>query len=207
MPDVTIALFDNSLYAQNQDYLPSRFILQKETVETIISRKLEENRENLVGIIPLAQPKLNEILTPTKQRTHLNNFLNNLELSSRTDLIKSLVQAAHSFNQREIPDKILLVFLGSKLEDALRSEFFAKVYELLTYGITVKIVFFGESSYSCDLFRQQIEFTNFGCIRVGPNEDFCSLALSLLNGEEGIENDPELAEAIRLSLEEQNRQK
>lgn len=205
MPETIVVLLDNGMSSQNQDYLPSRFMVQKEIVESLLSKKFEENQENTLGIIPLAQTQFNEIITPTKQRLHIRTFLNEIGLNRETDVMGCLAQSLHIFNQRDSPGCMLVVFLGTEIQEATKNELFARIYELLTFGITVKMVLFGETTELLDAFSK-IEFTNLSCMGMGPDEDFVDSVLSFVSGSDDLEEeDPELAEAIRLSLEEQKK--
>ncbi|ADM12363.1 26S proteasome regulatory subunit S5A [Encephalitozoon intestinalis ATCC 50506] len=206
MPETIVVLFDNGMASQNQDYLPSRFIVQKETVESLISRKFEDNQENTIGIIPLVQVQSNDIITPTKQRSHIKTFLNDIKLNKEGDIMRCLSQSLHIFNQRDSPGCILVVFLASELQESEKDELFARIYQLLTFGIGIKMVFFGEAVEMVEAFKK-IDFTNFSCIEVKTNEEFIDRVLPFISGNDLVEeDDPELAEAIRLSLEEQKKQ-
>ncbi|KAM0672909.1 regulatory complex subunit of 26S proteasome [Ordospora colligata] len=207
MPETIVVIFDNGMFSQNQDYLPSRFVAQQEVVESLISRKFEDNQENTIGIVPLVQVQANDIVTPTKQRSYIKTFLNKIMLNSKTDIMNCLSQCIHIFNQRDAPGCTLVVLLGTKMKDVPTDELFARIYEILTLGINIKMVFFGEALGMSESFKK-IGLTSFSCIDIEPNEDLSTQALSFICGG-GIsdEDDPELAEAIRLSLEEHQRQK
>ncbi|KAF9764819.1 26S proteasome non-ATPase regulatory subunit 4 [Nosema granulosis] len=204
MPEITVVIYDNGLASQNQDYLPSRSLLQKEFIQSLISRKFEADSENLLGIIPLNQPQFNNIITPTKQKDYLYTFLNSITLGEDVDYIKSLNQALHSFKQREISTKHLILFLGSEIDEKSEDDLFAKVFEVLTCGISLTLVFFGENMKYYETFINEIEYPNFKCIKVDPNDDVNEI-YSLINGEFFEEEDPELAEAIRQSLADQKK--
>ncbi|KAH9411502.1 hypothetical protein HK407_05g08780 [Ordospora pajunii] len=207
MPETIVVLFDNGMFSQNQDYLPSRFVAQKEVVESLISRKFEDNQENTIGIVPLVQVQANDIVTPTKQRAYIKTFLNRIVLNSKTDIMSCLSQCIHIFNQRDTPGCMLVILLGTRMEDVPEDELFARIYEILTLGINIKMVFFGEALGMSESFRK-IGLTSFSCIEIEPNDDLSSRALSFVCGSDiSDEDDPELAEAIRLSLEEQQKQK
>ncbi|KAG5860205.1 hypothetical protein KMI_02g02960 [Encephalitozoon hellem] len=206
MPETIVVLFDNGMASQNQDYLPSRFMVQKETVESLISRKFEDNQENTVGIIPLVQAQSNDIVTPTKQRSYIKTFLNEIKLERNGDIMRCLSQSLYIFNQKDSPGCMLVIFLGSEPQETEKDELFARIYQLLTFGIMIKMVFFGEAMEMAEAYKK-IDFTNFSCIVVSPNEEFIDRVLPFVTGGELLEeDDPELAEAIRLSLEEQKKQ-
>lgn len=204
MPEITVIIYDNGLASQNQDYLPSRSLLQKEFIQSLISRKFENDSENLIGIIPLNQPQYNNIITPTKQKDYLYTFLNSITLGEEVDYIKSLNQALHSFKQRDITTKHLILFLGSEIDEGSEDELFAKVFEILTSGISLTLVFFGENMKYYEIFVNEIECPNFKCIKVNPNDDVNDI-YSQINGDFYEEEDPQLAEAIRQSLADQQK--
>lgn len=199
-----MVIYDNGLASQNQDYLPSRSLLQKEFIQSLISRKFEADSENLLGIIPLNQPQYNNIITPTKQRDYLYTFLNSITLGEEVDYIKSINQALHSFKQRDITTKHLIIFLGSEINENLEDEIFTKVFEILTSGITLTLVFFGENMEYYEGFVNEIDYPHFKCIKVDPNDDINEI-YDQINGDNFEEEDPQLAEAIRQSLADQQK--
>ncbi|CAD25760.1 26S PROTEASOME REGULATORY SUBUNIT S5A [Encephalitozoon cuniculi GB-M1] len=206
MPETIVVLLDNGMASQNQDYLPSRFMAQKEAIESLISKKFEDSQESTIGIIPLVQAQSNDIITPTKQRPYIKTFLNGIRLHRGADIMRCLSQSLHIFNQRDSPGCTLVVFLGSEAQESEKDELFARIYQLLTLGVAIKMVFFGEAAEMAGAF-EKIDFTNFSCIEVKPNEEFVDRVLPFISGDDLLEeDDPELAEAIRLSLEEQKKQ-
>ncbi len=50
MPEATLIILDNSDYAINGDYQPSRWLSQIEAAGLIIQTKLDQSHENAVGV-------------------------------------------------------------------------------------------------------------------------------------------------------------
>ncbi|EQB60210.1 26s proteasome regulatory subunit s5a [Vairimorpha apis BRL 01] len=197
MPEITIVIYENSLSAQNQDYLPSRSILQKEFIQHLINKSFEEDPEALVGIIPSSQEQYNDILTPTKHKDYLYTFLNKCNLDNNLNYITSLNQTISSFKQRDITNKKLIFFLGNEFTD---DNLYAKLFELLTFGVVVTIVCFGEGLVHYDHFVKHIDYPNFTVLKVLPGDDSEEIGNMIFENHD--EDDPELAEAIRQSIEE-----
>ena len=204
MPEVTIIIYDNGLPSQNQDYLPSRSILQKEFIQSFINKRFEADSESMVGIVPVCQEQYNDMITPTKQKDYLYTFLNTCGLYRNPDYVRSLSQSISSFMQQEITTKKLIFFIGTKIDKSLEEDVYSKIFEILTHGIAITIVCFGEGLVYYDILSKEIEYYNFKVVRVLPPDDYNNIYNIVTENEE--EDDPELAEAIRQSLEESKKQ-
>ncbi|WUR04189.1 proteasome subunit RPN10 (RPN10) [Vairimorpha necatrix] len=203
MPSITIVIYDNGLSSQNQDYLPSRSILQKEFIQSLINKKFDLDSESMVGIIPVCQEQYNDLITPTKQRDYLYTFLNKCGLYKNPDYVRPLSQSINAFKQREINNKNLIFFIGTKIEQSKEDQMYGKIFELLTCGINVTVVCFGEGLCYFESMSNEIDCFNFKVVRVSPQDDYNNI-YGLINENEE-EEDPELAEAIRQSLADQKK--
>lgn len=199
MPDITIVIYDNSLSSQNQDYLPSRNILQKEFIQSLISKKFDDDSESMIGIIPVCQEQYNNIVTPTKQKDYLYTFLNNCGLNRNTNYIRPLDQCINAFKQRDISTKNLVFFIGDTVDEKSFDALYAKIFEILTFGISITVVCFGEGLVYYNTMSKEIDYPNFRVVQVNVEDDYSTVYGLILENEE---EDPELAEAIRQSLAE-----
>lgn len=200
MPEVAVVFLDNALNSQNQDYLPSRFILQKEIIDTIITAILERDPESLIGLIPLAQNGQNDILTPTKNRPYLSTYLHKSDLQDSLNHTLSLYLAKQSFSTTELSTKTLVIFLCTPVENV--EELMAELFDFANKDITIKLVCFGDCVELGYLLQQEIDTSNFSCLVLDSDNMFNDKVLSFLGSAE-IEQDPELEEAIRRSLQQQ----
>lgn len=199
MPEITVIMFDNGLSSQNQDYLPSRIILQKEIIDSIVTRSLEADAESLVGLIPFAQRSNNSILTPTKIRPYISTFLNRTDLCPATSYYSSFYQADLSFNATELSSKNLIIFFSSPVER--EDEILSNLYTIASKGIAVKAICFGDAVGLGAMLKKEMDFDNFGCLCLDTDSNFNDSVLSFLGTSINV-SDPELEEAIRRSLQQ-----
>lgn len=199
MPGVTVVFFDNALNSQNQDYLPSRIILQKEIIDTVITRILESDIESLIGLIPLGQRMSNDILTPTKTRPYLSTFLHQTSLCPPTSRFTCLFQADQSLHVSDLSTKGLIAFFCSPIDDV--EELLSGLYTIASKGITIKAVCFGDAIDLGGMLQKEIDLPNFECLILDSDADFNDKVLNFLGGSMP-ENDPELEEAIIRSLQQ-----
>lgn len=208
MPQTLMILFDNTVSMQNQDYLPSRFILQKEAVTSIIGSLLQSS-ENSVGVAPLAQPEHNYILTPTCNKSHLDAFVAKIRLDENL-LLESVFQRSRiALMSRQESDKRMLVFFGTDLglhdSDGILRELVRCVRKAVCSPIRVAVVLFGEhAALVKDAISREVGGPE-ACeaVAAGPDDDFFSSVTKVLGLDlNELEDDPELALALSMSLAE-----
>lgn len=200
MPEITAVIFDNALNSQNQDYLPNRYILQKEVIDRLITKVLESDEESLIGLIPIAQRENNDILTPSRVRQHLTTFIHRQDLCNRPNHLLALFQADHSLYISELSEKTLFVFLSSPIESS--DELFANLLSVASKGVTIKAVCFADAIEFGNCLRNESSFDNLRVLIVSPEEDFSSKVFDFFSGGGAKYVDPDLEEAIRRSLVE-----
>ncbi|KAI5150239.1 26S proteasome regulatory subunit N10 [Enteropsectra breve] len=199
MGDISVIVYDNALSSQNQDYFPSRYLIQHEVIDVLITNILESNLENKIGLIPLAQSEQNEILTPTKTRAHLSSFLLSGDMHAETNHKIALFQAEQSLHVDSNPNKQLTVFFSSKMENM--DEVMAQLYSISCRVNSIKVVCFGDAyEFGCAL-QEQLDNPCLQCISIAKDVDFNAKALEFLGSSFG-DADPELEEAIRRSLQQ-----
>lgn len=201
MPEVVVVLFDNALSSQNQDYLPGRFILQKEIIDTVITNSFETDRESLVGLVPIAQKHKNDILTPTKHRPYLTKFLYKAELCGTSNYFLDLFQADQSLHVSELSTKKLFAFFSSPVQSV--EELLSSLYMIASKGIIIKVICFGECVALGEMLAKEIDLENFECLILRDDNDFNNRVLQFFEARASSGHDPELEEAIRRSLQQQ----
>ncbi|KAG0440944.1 hypothetical protein DMUE_1403 [Dictyocoela muelleri] len=104
--------------------------------------------------------------------------------------------------------KSILAFIGSPVDvdcdDTLR-KCIDKILEAIEDGFIVSVVFFGEARDYRYWFQAEIQSDSFKCGVVNENDDMYSVAMSLLTDSVVEEDDPELALALKLSMEDAER--
>lgn len=192
-------MLDNAFNSQNQDYLPSRFMLQKEISDVVITRTLEADAESLIGLIPFAQDSGCNILTPTKTRPFLSTFLHKSDLAANVNYYSALYKADLSLHVTDLSTKNLVIFFSSPVSN--EDEILSSLYTIASKGIIVKVVCFGDALGLGSVLKKAIEFNNFSCLSLSSDVNFNDNVLSFLGTSMNI-YDPDLEEAIKRSLQQ-----
>lgn len=198
MPEIATIVFDNSLNSQNQDYLPSRYVLQKEVIDFLITRILENDSQSLIGLIPLSQKDQNDIITPTNSRKHLTTFLLKRDLFSGINRHLCLFQADRSLKISEYSEKTLYMFMGTQVEDS--DQFLVDIYGLAAKGLIIKMVCFAEAREFGQIMIDDAPFENLTVLIVNPDEDFNFKVNDFFVSNNQKYSDPDIEEAMRRSM-------
>ncbi|KAL3103376.1 hypothetical protein niasHS_002562 [Heterodera schachtii] len=223
----TMICVDNSEWMRNGDLPPTRFNCQQEAVRALIHLKLRNNPENAVGLLSLADriDVLNSLTTEDRKLIVRLHSLEILGVSKVFDGIKTAYLALKHRKNRNHRQRIV-VFVGSPLDPLLaEKEMFMKfAKKLKKEKVSVDFVLFGEATAENNKiiadFVDILNGTEEGAshllvVPVGDTKLYDALIRSPICagagaavgavGEFGIneEDDPELAMALRISLEEQ----
>jgi 26S proteasome regulatory subunit N10 len=199
MPHTSVVIYDNALSSQNQDYFPSRYVLQKEVIERLITHTLEGNAQSLIGLIPIAQKDNNDILTPTLVRPHLSTFLHRKDLYSECKHNLALYQAEMSLETSEFTEKNILMILGSPISES--DQFMMNIYALAAKNINIRVVCFGDACEFGEYLAQGSNFDNLKVLNVYPEDDFNHKVFEMFSNVSGSQYvDKDLEEAIRRSM-------
>lgn len=171
MPSISTVIFDNSLSSQNQDYLPSRYILQKEVIDKLITQTLENDPESLIGLIPIAQQSKNDILTPTRVKPHLTTFLYKRDLFYEPSIDLALFQAEKSLHICEFSEKVVYMFLSTKIEGGIDASL-EIIYNLASRGVKLYIVLFADGLEFARYLSNEVDFPNINVLLVDTDEGF-----------------------------------
>ena len=207
MPQTLMILLDNTLFMQNQDYLPSRFVLEKEAVSSIVGKVLQSS-ESSIGIAPLAQLEHNYMLTPTSTKAHLDTFISRLKLSDNIQLDKVFQRSKIALASRNESEKKMILFFGADVEgmefDRTLLDLTRNIRDMLSAGIRVSVVLFGEKAELLrELISGELEGESFEVVSVGAEDVFFDSVMGVIGIDpSGLEDDPELAMALSLSLAE-----
>jgi len=83
--EATMILLDNSYYAVNGDYYPTRWDAQKDAVSLLSTGKYNAHPESIVGVGLLAGP--HTLLTaPTDEQSKIMASLHNVDLRGSVEL-------------------------------------------------------------------------------------------------------------------------
>lgn len=201
MPQTVSVVFDNCMSSQNQDYLPSRYVLQKEVIDVLITNTLENDPQSVLGLIPIAQKDNNDILTPTQTRPYLSTFLHKRDLYTRGNHKLALYQARQSLRAKEGGERVLFIILASPIPDS--EEFLVNIYDLAGEGYKIRVVCFGDAYEFGEYLKMGSDFSNLSVLQVTPEEDFnVKVGDFFGNAYENQYVDQDLEEAIRRSMVE-----
>ncbi|KAF7698645.1 26S proteasome non-ATPase regulatory subunit 4 like protein [Cucumispora dikerogammari] len=179
----TFIIIDNSLYMQNQDYLPKRFICEKETIYKIIADILEARVDANIAIIPTSFKYPNNFISPTNNRQKLINFLNGLELCDKFE-INYAMQILQVYSQTKQEANIIF-FLGTKLIELNLS-----IYEEIAKYSNLKVILFGEA----------LDLNLKGrVLHLRPDKDFFIETHNFLGSKNVEEDDPVLKMVLEKS--------
>ncbi|KAK8844755.1 hypothetical protein IAR55_006605 [Kwoniella newhampshirensis] len=220
-------VLDNSEYMRNGDYAPTRFQAQAEAVQTVFTAKTDSNPESAVGLMTMAGKAPALLATPTNDLGRLLSSLSKVLISGTADLSTaiSIAQLALKHRENKNQRQRIVVFVGSPLEDSAES--LGKLgKKLRKNNVLIDVVTFGEEGRENDIkLNELIEGAGGNeshLVSVPPGPQFLSDVIAsspiLFDGEHPVPGmgggdgmdadgldpnmDPELAMAIRMSLQE-----
>ncbi|NXS64100.1 PSMD4 ATPase, partial [Brachypteracias leptosomus] len=212
---------DNSEYMRNGDFLPTRLQAQQDAVNIVCHSKTRSNPENNVGLITLAN-NCEVLTTLTPDTGRILSKLHTLLLQPRVPL---LLQLALKHRQGKNHKMRIIAFVGSPVEDN-EKDLVKLAKRLKKEKVNVDIINFGEEEANTDKLTAFIntlngkDGTGSHLVTVPPGPSLADALISspILAGEGGAmlglgasdfefgvdpSADPELALALRVSMEEQ----
>ncbi|KAK2582867.1 hypothetical protein KPH14_008945 [Odynerus spinipes] len=193
----TMICVDNSDYMRNGDFLPTRLQAQQDAVNLVCHSKARLNPENNIGLITLANVEV--LATLTSDVGRILSKLHQVQPNGNLSLITGIRIAHLALKHRQGKNhKMRIVaFVGSPIQID-EKELIKLAKRLKKEKVNVDIISFGEESI---------------------NNDVLTAFINALNGEDGMggagmggaafefgvdpNEDPELALALRVSMEEQ----
>ncbi|BEI83668.1 hypothetical protein CcaverHIS002_0402720 [Cutaneotrichosporon cavernicola] len=223
-------VLDNSEYMRNGDYTPTRFQAQAQAVSAVFSAKTDSNPESAVGLMTMAGKSPCLLVTPTNDIGKLLSALNKANIGGVSDMTTAIQVAQLALKHRENKNQRqrVVVFVGSPLDDS-KDELVKLGKRLRKNNVLIDIVTFGDEGMgNDDKLNALVEAAGGGeshLVSVPPGPHLLSdviMQSPILfdperagtgggggDGEEGMmgmddfeTNDPELAMAIRLSMQE-----
>lgn len=226
--EATLVCVDNSEWMRNGDFIPTRLDAQGDAINMACRAKLRQNPENTVGLMSLADN--NVLATLTTDVNKILTCLRVLQPQGSINFISGIriAQLVLKHRQNKHQKMRIMIFIASPVEaETKQLERLAK--RLKKEKVNVDVVIFGEQEFNEEVLTPFIniingkEGTNSHLVVIKPGpilsdalasspilraEDGTSLAPVGTGFEFGIDpsEDPELAMAIRVSLEEQRQQ-
>lgn len=221
----TMVCVDNSDYMRNGDFLPTRLQAQQDAVNLVCHSKTRSNPENNVGLLTLANTEV--LATLTSDSGGILTKLHAVQPQGNINFITG-VRVAHlalKHRQGKNHRMRIIVFVGSPIEEE-EKELVRLSKRLKKEKVNVDIINFGEETINTDKLTSFVntlngkEGTSSHLVTVPPGPILSDALLSspVIVGEDGTgavglssggmfdidpNEDPELALALRVSMEEQ----
>merc|ERR1711936_22583 len=212
-------------YMRNGDLLPTRLQAQQDAVGLITQSKLRSNPESNVGLLTLSGLEVLVTLTTDSgkilAKLHAMQPKGDLQLLSGTKIAHLALKHRLGKNHKTR----IVVFIGSPIE-AEEKDLIKIAKKLKKEKVSVDVVSFGEDDCNKELLGKFIETVNgrdgkdshMLSIPTGPHLSDALVSSAIVQGEDGSgavpagsgfefgvdpNEDPELALALRVSMEEQ----
>nr|XP_020653913.1 26S proteasome non-ATPase regulatory subunit 4 isoform X1 [Pogona vitticeps] len=218
---------DNSEYMRNGDFLPTRLQAQQDAVNIVCHSKTRSNPENNVGLITLAN-NCEVLTTLTPDTGRILSKLHSVQPKGKITFCTGIRVAHLALKHRQGKNHKMriIAFVGSPVEDNEKDQLVKLAKRLKKEKVNVDIINFGEEEANTDKLTAFIntlngkDGTGSHLVTVPPGPSLADALISspILAGEGGAmlglgasdfefgvdpSADPELALALRVSMEEQ----
>lgn len=225
--EATMLVVDSSEYAQNGDYTPSRFDAQRDAVHMLFQAKTNANPESAVALMTMGGKGPDVLVTLTDDFGKMLAALHETKISGVSHLTTALQvgQLALKHRQNKNQRQRIIVFVCSPIEEDEQT-LVKLAKKMKKNSVAVDIINFGEEAENTpklDAFIQAINSSdNSHILTVPPGPHLLSDVLAsspIVGGDSGTAHgegsgndfefgvdpsmDPELALALRMSLEEE----
>ena len=235
--EATVVCIDNSEYARNGDYAPTRFQAQADAVNLLAGAKTQHHPENTVGVMTMAGTSPTVLVTPTPDLGKVLQAMQAIGIDGTHSKLSTSIQIAQltlkhreNKNQRQrivvfigspiVEDAEALVKLGKKLKknnvsvdvvsfgcDAENQEKLEAFYEAVNSGDSSHLVtvpagtILSDMLFATPIFMEEGGETGPGGAPVRQSNVVDGFDYGALGVDPAL--DPELAMALRMSVEEE----
>lgn len=228
--EATMIAIDNSEYMRNGDFVTTRYDAQLTTTEFIFQNKINSNPENTVGLLAYGGNGPQVLSTLTTDFGKILSGAHDTKIFGENHFSNGIQVAALALKHRQnkVQSQRIIVFVGSPIRESEKElEKLAK--KMKKNNVAIDIINFGEESVNTaklEKFNSIInnhDNSHLVTVPPGPKLLYETIATSPILVEEGFEMggvgmdmdgfgggdmidpsmDPELALALRLSLEEE----
>ena len=221
----TVVCVDNSEWMRNGDFLPTRIQAQKDAVSIICHAKTRQNPENNVAL--MTSSSLEVLVTLTSDVGKVLSKLHHVQPTGSANFLTGIKIAHLALKHRQGKNHKMriVVFVGSPLADVSEKELVKAAKKLKKEKVNVDIIALGDDQDSSSKLSQFVETLNgkegtgshLVTVPPGPNLSDALRTSPIVQGEDGYAPaggfdtgfdidpnlDPELALALRVSMEEQ----
>jgi len=219
----TMICADNSDYMRNGDFAPSRLQSQFDAVNMVALAKTKSNPENNVGLLSLADNRV--LVTLTQDVGKIMSKLHQVKPKGCIDLVRGIKVANLALKHRQSKNhkpRIVLFIASPVVVD--KGELTKLAKRLKKEKVNVDIINFGEEEGNNAILNEFISTLNgkegtlshLVSVSAPANLSDALYSSSMFQGEDGsglppgfgpgfqygMEDDPELAMALRISMEE-----
>ncbi|CCW65844.1 unnamed protein product [Phytomonas sp. EM1] len=229
MPEACFLCLDSSEYMRNGDQFPNRLMAEQEAANLLVNAKIQMNAENVVGFLTTGGSACTVFETLTLDVDRVMASLSKITISGpKCHFAKGLLIASLALTHRTNPraEKRIVAFVGSPMQETPK-DLEALARKLRKEDVAVDVVVFGveENVPLLESFVEKVNRNgNSRLLSVSKDANLTDALMSspiLLGGEDlnpgsgggasvgfGVDPnvDPELAMALRLSLEEEQQQ-
>ncbi|CAG8595508.1 5550_t:CDS:2 [Paraglomus brasilianum] len=223
--EATMIVLDNSEWMRNGDYMPTRMEAQNDAVNLIFASKTQLHPENTVGLMTMAGKGPEVLVTPTADIGKILAAMHKTKIGGKASITTGIqvAQLALKHRQNKNQSQRIIVFVGSPI-DAEEKTLIRLAKKTKKNSVAVDIVSFGEGEENerkLEAFMSNVNAgNNSHLVTIPPGTTILSQTLiqtpivmsedgdtSMFNGGSNFDLvdpnlDPELALAIRISLEE-----
>lgn len=216
---------DNSDFMRNGDFLPTRLQAQQDAVNLVCHSKTRSNPENNVGLLAMAD-SVDVLATLTSDVGRILSKLHQVQPNGNINFMTGIKIAHLALKHRQGKNHKMriIAFVGSPV-DLEEKELVKLAKRLKKEKVNVDIVSFGEEVVNTELLNTFISTLNgkdgagshMVTVAVGPHLSDALISSPIIQGEDGAggtpgsayefgvdpNEDPELALALRVSMEEQ----
>lgn len=227
--EATVVCLDNSEWMRNGDYTPSRLEAQQDAINLICGAKTESNPENTVAVVACSGKSPEVLVTLTGDLGKVLSSLHQVKIGPQLNFPAGIqvAQLALKHRQNKNQHQRVVFFVGSPVE-ADTEELVRLGKRLKKNNVAVDVVNFGEEARNTDKLEAFISAVtsndNSHLVNIPPGPHILSdilLSSPIITGEEGVGGagaasrsdfggfgvdpnmDPELALALRASMEEE----
>ncbi|TMW65053.1 hypothetical protein Poli38472_009220 [Pythium oligandrum] len=229
----TMICLDNSEWMRNGDYIPSRLEAQHDAANLLCGAKTQSNPESTVGILTMAGKGVQVLASPTENMGTLLTAVHNVSIGGALKFSNALqvAQLALKHRRNKTGAQRVVVFIGSPIVEDEKA--LTKIGKLLKKNnIAVDVVSLGETDANGPKLQAFVDAANSNnnshlvTVPTGVLPSDVLVSSPVIHGEEGgmggmgggggaagesfaeyggvdPSMDPELALALRVSMEEE----
>ncbi len=216
--EATVIVIDNSEWMRNSDFTPTRLEAQNDAVNFLFNAKTQSNRENDVGLVTMAGKSPQVMVTLTSEIGKILTALHETKIGGKIQFSTSIqiAQLVLKHRQNKNQKQRIIVFVSSPIEET-EEELVKLGKKLKKNSVSVDVIDFGceGQSHKLEAFVNALNSNNLSQhLVVPPGPHILSdMLVPLVSGEDGglqlnefgidPNLDPELALALKMSMEEE----